>query len=1072
MLGSTLANRYKIEAELGRGGMGIVYRGYDTLLNRPVAIKILSASELSSEDRSHLLAEAQAAAQLNHPNVVTVYDAIEVDMQPFIIMEFVEGRTLRSILQPTIKESIDFVRQICSALAHAHSKGIIHRDLKPENALLTPTGTVKLMDFGLARHIDSPRTTKTGTLMGTFAYIAPELIQGKEPSPQSDLYALGLMLYEFLTGNSPFETNNLGKLISQHLYKEATPPQKLVSGLPEGLNELVIQMLDKKPEKRPSSVRAVEAVLASFQSDQSVTLQVLLDQMGVQSLDELAKSRAPERAKWEHEWKRKSYPKSTIPALEKDEKEQILANRARELSTSIQHLNEHRLLLITGMPGIGKSKLARTLLEFMPPESPPPFWYNFERQQSSGNTLGVLLDRISGYLEKILGSEVREEILSFRNSPEYQASSYDVDILIDSLNQPTPLWLIFDNFEAALSKGGDRFLDDGLEMLFSGLKHNTHNAKIIISGLFVPRLNNGEFLLEYGTRPLILQGLNEQSAVECLRAHGLKDFPDETLATIARTLDGHPFALNHAAHFVETLGVQDALDNLRGGMEEFSAHFRSSLQQRLPAHEFSVLESLTILQRDISLDGLCQVALTKPATIKHLREEGLLDTGDTGKFWLSTIVRESLRADNTEATRQAHLRAARFYREQKQTPIPRRIDDFAEVLEWHHHATQAGEVADAFQAIFSTGLMDQLSQWNEFALSAELCENIHSRIQPQLNPLTRAEWIQLNHKLGVIYFLLGKYTQSIEHLQSAMDVLTEDDPPNLRARLLIDLAESLGNQGDLARAMQLCEQGVALLQSGLDYAKALCVRGILNRTQGNYTQAITDLDQARTIYEDHRQFTGVAYVTGELGIVHYYLNQFPQALENYQRATQACEAIKDLRGAMIGHLNIGDVLLQQRQYELARMELHAALEVARKKKLTKDELTAGLYLVEALIALGNVNEAQTELDALQPLLTNTTSTCILGNAIRLRAKLHWVTKNSAEALANFEHALELLASPECQYELARTHLDLAPILHQLGRQAEAQHAFTQAEQIFGSLNNQLGLESVITVRRELYSSQV
>ena len=110
MLGSTLANRYKIEAELGRGGMGIVYRGYDTLLNRPVAIKILSASELSSEDRSHLLAEAQAAAQLNHPNVVTVYDAIEVDNQPFIIMEYIEGRTLRSIPQPTIKESIDFVR--------------------------------------------------------------------------------------------------------------------------------------------------------------------------------------------------------------------------------------------------------------------------------------------------------------------------------------------------------------------------------------------------------------------------------------------------------------------------------------------------------------------------------------------------------------------------------------------------------------------------------------------------------------------------------------------------------------------------------------------------------------------------------------------------------------------------------------------------------------------------------------------------------------------------------------------------------------------------------------------------
>jgi len=170
-------------------------------------------------------------------------------------------------------------------------------------------------------------------------------------------------------------------------------------------------------------------------------------------------------------------------------------------------------------------------------------------------------------------------------------------------------------------------------------------------------------------------------------------------------------------------------------------------------------------------------------------------------------------------------------------------------------------------------------------------------------------------------------------------------------------------------------------------------------------------------------------------------------------------------------LNIGDVLLQQRKYEPARKELRAALEVARKKKLIKDELTAGLYLVDAEIALGHVDEAQTELDILQPLLANTMSACTQGNAIRLHAKLHWLTKNSAEALENFEHALELLASPECKYELALTYLDFAPILHQLGRQAESQHAFTQAEQIFELLNNQLGLESVITVRREVYSSR-
>jgi tetratricopeptide (TPR) repeat protein len=1069
-LGTVLIERYKIEAELGRGGMGIVYRGHDTRLNRPVAIKILSSPELSDEDHVHLLAEARAAAQLNHPNVVTVYDALEAENQPFIVMELVEGRTLRSIPQPTIKDSIDYARQICSALAHAHSKGIIHRDLKPENALLTPSGVVKLMDFGLARYIEGTRQTKTGTLMGTFAFMAPELFKGEPSSPQSDLYALGLMLYEFLTGTSPFDRENLGVLISQHLNKAVTLPRELLTSLPEGLNELILQMLDKNPKNRPVSAHTVETILASYQTDRMLTLPIPLDQLGVESQDGLINTPPPGRLQWEKEWKRKSYPRSAVPALETGEKEQILANRARELAEAVQYLNDHRILLITGMPGIGKSTLARTLLEFIPSESPPPFWYNFERQQSSGNTLGVLLDRISGYLEKFLGSEVREEILSFRNSPEQQASSYDVDVLIDALNQPTPLWLIFDNFEVILSQGGDRFLDDGLEMLFSSLKHNSHNARIIISGLFVPRLNNGEYLLEFGTRPISLQGLSEKFAVEVLRAHGLENIDHEILATIAGKLNGHPFALNHAAHYVEALGVQDALKNLQGGMDEFSKYFKTTLQQRLDPGEFSVLQDLTVLQRDISLEGLCWTAQTRPATIKRLREEGLLEASDTGKFWLPSIVRENLKEENTEASKKAHRRAAQFYREQKQPPAPHHIDDFADVLEWHYHAIHAGEIADAYQAVFASGLIDQLKEWNEFTLSLELCERIYSSIQPQANPLDRSKWVQLNRKLGVIYFLLGKYKQSIEHLEYALAALIESDSPVLRAALMIDLAESVGNQGDPKRAMDLCNQGIAQLESGLEYAKALLVRGILHRQSGELTKAIADLEQARTLYEMHKQVTGVAYVTGELGIVYYYLNEFPRAVENYRRATLACEAMKDTRGAMIGHLNIGDVLLQQRQYKSACLELHTALELARKKKITRDELNIGLYLAEAEIGLGQLEEAREELGKVQSLLVTVPSPCAQGNAVRLQARLQWLAKDSTAAIENFERALTLLASPDCEYEMAHTQLDLAPILHELGRLEEAESALQKAQQIFTAINNQLGLEAIEETRKQLNAS--
>jgi len=1069
MIGSELANRYKVEAELGRGGMGIVYKGHDTRLNRPVAIKILSSPELSDEDRTHLLVEAQAAAQLNHQNIVTVYDALEAGNQPFIVMEYVEGRTLRSIPQPTIKESIEYVRQICSALAHAHSKGIIHRDLKPENALLTPTGLVKLMDFGLARRMEGARMTRPGTIIGTFAFMAPELFQGGAPSPQSDLYALGLILYEFLTGNSPFETSNLAILISQHIHKAATLPREVASSLPEGLNELIIQMLDKKPKNRPSSARAVETILASIQTDRAITLPILLEQLGVQSLDELVKTRTSERIKREQEWKRKTYPRSAIPALDTGEKEQVLANRARELARGVQYLNDHRILLITGMPGIGKSTLARALLEFMPSESPPPFWYNFERQQSSGNTLGVLLDRISGYLEKVLGNDVRDEILSFRNSPEHQASSYDVDVLIDALNQPTPLWFVFDNFEAILSKGGDHFLDDGLELLFSSLKHNTHNAKIIISGLFIPRLKNGNYLLEFGTRPLTLRGLEKQFAVQYLRAHGLQDFDDGVLETIAQKFNGHPFALNHAAHYVDAIGVQDALNSLQGGMEEFSEHFKTSIQQRLRADEFSVLQDLTVLQKDISLDGLCRIAQTKPVTIKHLREEGLLDASDTGKFWLPTIVRDNLKDDDTETAQQAHLRAAQFYREQKRPTAPRQIDDFADVLEWHYHAIHAGDVADAYKAVFNSGLIDQLMKWNEFGLCVELCENTQGKLQDKPDSLSNDEQIRLHQISGDANYYLGKYQKSVEYYQTALQAFPKDDTSIARASLMVYLAEAQALQGELSTAMSICQEALALLSDKRNdavYAKALQTKGYINRANGDLDLAIDDLETARKIYEREEDSRAIANITGELGIVYYYKNDFSLALENYRRAMNTCEIIKDSRGAMIGHFNIGDVLLQQRRYEEAKLELQAALELGRKKKTTKDMSTIGLSLVEAQIALGLFDEAEDELNRLQNILQNS-SLCIQGNAKRLEANLLWHKGQRTEAMETYERALELLKEPDCQYELAHAKLDLAGVLHKSGEIDKAQVALSEAEQIFDGINNHLGKQAVIEIRHDL-----
>jgi serine/threonine protein kinase len=256
MIDEILLGRYKIESELGRGGMGIVYKAHDTLLNRAVAVKFLNTAGVDLAGKARLLQEARAVAQLNHPNIVSVYDAGETDGNPFIVMELVKGTTLRKMERPQLPEALHMARQICQALEHAHSNGVIHRDLKLENIIITDTQTLKLMDFGLARAADDVRLTAEGTIMGTLTYLAPELFQSEPASVQSDLYAFGIILYELLTGQAPFQGPGY-TVVMQHIEGKVTPPSVLNADVPARLDNLVLLLLSKRPEERPASARDV-----------------------------------------------------------------------------------------------------------------------------------------------------------------------------------------------------------------------------------------------------------------------------------------------------------------------------------------------------------------------------------------------------------------------------------------------------------------------------------------------------------------------------------------------------------------------------------------------------------------------------------------------------------------------------------------------------------------------------------------------------------------------------------------------------------------------------------------------
>jgi len=257
---------YEIGAPLGSGGMGEVYRARDSRLNRTVAIKVLPASFSADPDRLQRFAqEARAAAALNHPNILSIFDIGEQQGAPYVVSELLEGETLRERLRNgplSIRKAIDYSLQVARGLAAAHEKGIVHRDLKPENLFITEDGRVKILDFGLAKLTrpeitsegdDAPTVhaaTEPGLVMGTAGYMSPEQVRGKPTDPRSDIFSFGAILYEMISGKRAFHGDTPADTMSAILKEETPELSETARNVPPGLDRIVRHCLEKVPSQR------------------------------------------------------------------------------------------------------------------------------------------------------------------------------------------------------------------------------------------------------------------------------------------------------------------------------------------------------------------------------------------------------------------------------------------------------------------------------------------------------------------------------------------------------------------------------------------------------------------------------------------------------------------------------------------------------------------------------------------------------------------------------------------------------------------------------------------------------
>src|SRR5438309_8479059 len=261
--------KFELHELIGEGAMGAVWRAYDSVIRRYVALKLLSRAGRPTDAQERFMREARAAGALQHPNIVTIYDLGESDDQLFIAMELVDGRDLSSLIalsEPlALERKLDIVIEVLQGLSYAHDRGVIHRDIKPSNVRVASDGRVKIMDFGIAR-LQSAEATGSGSIIGTPTYMAPEQITNGAITPATDVFAVGCLLYELLTYEKPFEGESVHGVLYQVLTTDPRPLRTVAPSIPASLERVVIRAMAKAPQDRYETAKQMRATLVGIRA--------------------------------------------------------------------------------------------------------------------------------------------------------------------------------------------------------------------------------------------------------------------------------------------------------------------------------------------------------------------------------------------------------------------------------------------------------------------------------------------------------------------------------------------------------------------------------------------------------------------------------------------------------------------------------------------------------------------------------------------------------------------------------------------------------------------------------------
>jgi tetratricopeptide (TPR) repeat protein len=895
MIGITLQKRYRLEAELGRGGMGVVYQAYDTLLDRDVAVKLLSGSVLGSEGRVRLLREAQSAAQLNHPNIVAVYDAGEHEGTPFIVMELVDGTSLHEQPPQELDDILAVARQVCAALDHAHRHGIVHRDLKPENVLVTqlpspdhgsPSGHLgegwgmraKLTDFGLARSVAS-RISNEGTIVGTVFYLAPELALGQDFDGRADLYALGVMLYELTTGRLPFSADDPVAVISQHLHAPAVPPRARNDRIPAGLDALIVRLMSKRPEDRPASAGEVLQGLEWLEVDAEAA------DLGLPSLlDSITRGR--------------------------------LVGRGGELNALRERWlgawgGRGQLVLISGEPGIGKTRLAHELIAYARLNGAIVLQggcYEYEAATPYLPLVEALRDWVHAQktdaLRERLGSTAAELA---KLAPEIEAR---IGPLTPNLSLPPDQerLRLFDNvarFLQTLSadKGLLLFVDDlhwadqGTLSLLHYLMRRSRDERLLVLGAYreveLDRKHPlAAWLVEWNRERLAtriqLGRLTDDESSSLLTAMLGQDHVSSELAqAIYRETEGNPFFVEEVVKALIEGGQiyrQDggwACSNIADVVVPQSIKEAIGRRlDRLGREQVELLQQAAVLGKTFGFAELAAVGREMDQS-RVGQEDRLLDglddalgaqlirAGDGETFTFThDKIREVLYEElNPIRRRRLHQRVGQgLERLYEGHDIGGHVQDLAYHFlhsgDWTKGLSYSLRAAEAARAVYA---LDEALSYYQYATDCAEAMSLTDHL-PDIYEAT-----------GDIQVVRGLFYQAVDDYQRALDLTISGEQ---RAALKTKIGAAYGHVGD-ERGLEFlrdAEGELSLASQANELAHNLTSQGRYFHYQAQHSQAIAYFERARELAEPLDHDLTLRYIYAYLAGAYQHLARFDQSM--------------------------------------------------------------------------------------------------------------------------------------------------------------------------------------------------